>query len=151
MSLKEDLTNDFKTAMKAHDDVAKNTISLARAAIKQQEIDKRIELDDSGVLAILQKQVKMRRDALADFERAGRTDLIDAYNAEIRVLERYLPRQLSKEEIRERVRKIFEGLDIERSKKSMGRLMGSAMKELKGLADGNAVKEVVTEFLSEEE
>lgn len=150
MGLKEQLLEDFKAAMKAHDNVAKNTISLARAAIKQQEIDHKEELDDQGVLAVLQKQVKMRKDALADFEKAGRTDLMDSYNAEIRVLEKYMPKQLSTEEIRSKVEEIFAGLNIEKSKKSMGRLMGAVMKELKGLADGNAVKKVVTEFLSEE-
>ena len=74
MSLKEKLMEDFKQSMKDHDEVAKNTISLARAAIKQYEVDKREELDDAGILSILQKQVKMRADALADFEKAGRTD-----------------------------------------------------------------------------
>ena len=78
MGLKEELMNDFKQSMKAHDEVAKNTISLARAAIKQYEVDKREELDDEGVLVILKKQVKMRKDALADFEKAGRSDLVEA-------------------------------------------------------------------------
>ena len=100
MGLKEQLMNDFKQSMKAHDDVARNTISMARAAIKQYEIDNREELDDQGIVQILQKQVKMRKDALADFEKAGRTDLKDAYNKEIEVLERYLPKMLSKDEIR---------------------------------------------------
>ena len=74
MALKEQLMADFKEAMKAHDEVAKNTISFARAAIKQYEVDHREELDDDGIVAILSKQVKMRKDALADFEKAGRTD-----------------------------------------------------------------------------
>ena len=86
MTLKEQLMADFKEAMKAHDEIAKNTINLARAAIKQYEVDHREELDDAGIIAILSKQVKMRKDALADFERAGRTDLTQAYNAEIEIL-----------------------------------------------------------------
>ena len=150
MGLKEQLMNDFKQSMKAHDDVARNTISMARAAIKQYEIDNREELDDQGIVQILQKQVKMRKDALADFEKAGRTDLKDAYNKEIEVLERYLPKMLSKDEIRAEIEKIAAAQNIERSKKSMGRLMGCAMKELKGRADGNDVRGVVTDFLSEE-
>ena len=105
MGLKEELMKDFKEAMKARDEVAKNTISLARAAVKQFEVDKREELDDAGVVAILQKQIKMRKDALADFEKAGRQDLLDAYNAEIKVLSKYIPEQLSKEKIEEIVRK----------------------------------------------
>ena len=78
MGLKEELMSDFKESMKAHDEIAKNTISLARAAIKQYEVDNREELDEAGIVAILQKQIKMRKDALADFEKAGRKDLFDA-------------------------------------------------------------------------
>ena len=91
MSLKDRLMQDFKEAMKAHDEVAKNTISLARAAIKQYEVDNRTELDEQGIIDILTKQVKMRKDALADFEKAGRIDLIDSYKSEIETLQRYLP------------------------------------------------------------
>ena len=101
MTLKEQLMADFKEAMKAKDEVAKNTISFARAAVKQYEVDTREELDDAGIVAILSKQVKMRRDALADFEKAGRTDLVESYNAEIEILTRYLPEQLSEEKLRE--------------------------------------------------
>ncbi len=150
MGLKEELMKDFKEAMKARDEVAKNTISLARAAVKQFEVDKREELDDAGVVAILQKQIKMRKDALADFEKAGRQDLLDAYNAEIKVLSKYIPEQLSKEKIEEIVRETAEALNIEKSRKSMGKLMGPVMGKVKGLADGNDVKEVVMKFLSEE-
>ena len=87
MTLKEQLMADFKEAMKAKDEVAKNTISFARAAVKQYEVDTREELDDAGIIAILAKQVKMRRDALADFENAGRTDLVESYNAEIEIMQ----------------------------------------------------------------
>ena len=149
MGLKEQLIEDYKSAMKAHDDVSKKTISMARAAIKQYEIDNREELDDSGVIAVLQKQVKLRKDALADFAEANRTDLVDSYNNEIAVLEKYLPEQMSENEIREVVEKTAEELNVERSGKSMGKLMGPGMKKLKGRADGNAVRKVVTEFLSE--
>ena len=148
MTLKEQLMADFKEAMKAHNEVAKNTISLARAAVKQYEVDNREELDDAGVIAILSKQVKMRKDALADFEKAGRTDLVDAYNAEIDVLNKYLPEQLSKEKIMEIVKETAAALGIEGGKQNMGKLMGSVMGKVKGLADGNAVREVVSEFLS---
>ena len=99
MTIKERLMEDFKAAMKAKDQVARDTISFARAAVKQQEIDSRQELSDEGVIAILTKQVKMRKDALADFEKAGRTDLTDSYRAEIEILNRYLPQQLSEEDI----------------------------------------------------
>ncbi|MGN0714790.1 MAG: GatB/YqeY domain-containing protein, partial [Anaerovoracaceae bacterium] len=133
--------------MKAKDEVAKNTISFARAAIKQYEVDHREELDDAGIVAILAKQVKMRKDALADFEKAGRTDLVDSYNAEIEILTRYLPEQLSEEKLREIVKETAASLGIEGGKQNMGKLMGPVMAKVKGLADGNAVKKVVQEFL----
>ncbi|MGF6375417.1 uncharacterized protein YqeY [Clostridiales Family XIII bacterium PM5-7] len=148
MTLKEQLMADFKEAMKAKDEVAKNTINLARAAIKQYEVDQREELDEAGIIAILSKQVKMRKDALADFEKAERTDLIESYNAEIEVLNRYLPEQLSKEKILEIVKETAASLGIEGGKQNMGKLMGPVMGKVKGLADGNMVKEAVSEFLS---
>jgi uncharacterized protein YqeY len=147
MTLKEQLMADFKEAMKAKDEVAKNTISFARAAVKQYEVDNREELDDAGIVAILAKQVKMRKDALADFEKAGRTDLVESYNAEIEILSRYLPEQLSEEKLREIVAEVAAGLGIEGGKQNMGKLMGPVMAKVKGLADGNAVKKVVQEFL----
>ena len=147
MTLKEKLMADFKEAMKAKDEVAKNTISFARAAVKQYEVDTREELDDAGIVAILAKQVKMRKDALADFEKAGRTDLVESYNAEIEILSRYLPEQLSDEKLREIVAETAAALGIEGGKQNMGKLMGPVMAKVKGLADGNAVKKVVQEFL----
>lgn len=148
MSIKEQLMADFKEAMKAHDEVAKNTISLARAAVKQYEVDNREELDDAGVIAILTKQVKMRKDALADFEKAGRTDLTEAYNAEIEVLNKYLPEQMSMDEIRDVVKETAAALGITGGRENMGKLMGPVMGKLKGKADGNTVREAVQEFLS---
>lgn len=150
MSLKDRLMQDFKEAMKAHDEVAKNTISLARAAIKQYEVDNRAELDEQGIIDILTKQVKMRKDALADFESAGRTDLIDAYNAEINVLMDYMPKQLTAEEIMDLVGKTAADMGIEQGggKSSMGKLMGAVMPKVKGVADGNDVKKAVEQFLA---
>ena len=149
MALKEQLMADFKEAMKAHDEVAKNTISFARAAIKQYEVDHREELDDAGIVAILSKQVKMRKDALADFESAGRTDLIDAYNAEINVLMDYMPKQLTADEIMDIVRQTAQEMGIEQGsgRASMGKLMGAVMPKVKGVADGNDVKNSVMQFL----
>ena len=147
MAIKEKLMADFKEAMKAHDEVAKNTISFARAAIKQYEVDHREELDDDGIAAILSKQVKMRKDALADFEKAGRTDLIESYKAEIEVLNRYLPEQLSDDKIRQIVEETAADLGIESGMQNMGKLMGPVMAKVKGVADGGQVKKLVEEFL----
>ena len=148
MTLKERLTEDFKEAMKAKDEVRKNTISLARAAIKQFEVDNRgTELDDEGVIAILSKQVKMRKDALADFEKAGRTDLAESYQAEIDILKKYLPEQLSAEKLREVIAGVAADLNIEGGMQNMGKLMGAVMGKVKGLADGGDVKKEVEAFL----
>lgn len=149
MTLREKLDADFKEAMKARDEVRKNTISLARAAIKQFEVDNRDKtLDDDGVIAILSKQVKMRKDALSDFEKAGRTDLLDAYNKEIEVLTAYLPKQLSEEEIMALVKETAAAMGIESGKQNMGKLMGAVMGKVKGVADGGEVKKAVDTFLS---
>jgi len=147
MSLKDRLQNDFKESMKAKDEIRKNTVNLARAAIKQYEVDNREELDDQGILTILTKQVKMRKDALSDFEKAGRTDLLDAYNREIEILMEYLPKQLSEEEITEIVKATAAELDIEGGKQNMGKLIGAVMPKVKGLADGGVVKKIVEGLL----
>ena len=147
MSLKDRLTADFKDAMKAHDDVRKNTINLARAAIKQYEVDNRVELDEQGIIDILTKQVKMRKDALADFEKAGRTDLAESYQAEIDILKKYLPEQLSAEKLREVIAGVAADLNIEGGMQNMGKLMGAVMGKVKGLADGGDVKKEVEAFL----
>ncbi|MCL1810141.1 MAG: GatB/YqeY domain-containing protein [Clostridiales bacterium] len=148
MALKERLASDFKEAMKAKDEIRKNTVNLARAAIKQHEVDKREELDEQGVLAILAKQVKMRKDALDDFERAGRTDLLDAYNAEIKILMEYLPQQLSGAQLAEIVKSAAAEMGIEGGKQNMGRLMGAVMPKVKGTADGGSVRNAIEEFLA---
>lgn len=147
MALKEKLMEDFKDAMKSKDEVKKNTINLARAAIKQVEVDTRTELKDEDILPIIAKQVKMRKDALADFEKGGRTDLIEAYKKEIEILEVYLPAQLTEDEIRVVVESTAKELGIDGGKQNMGKLMGPVMAKVKGQADGGAVKKVVMEFL----
>ena len=147
MSLKDRLMADFKEAMKAKDEIRKNTVSFARAAIKQYEVDNREELDDQGVITVLTKQVKMRKDALSDFEKAGRTDLLDAYNKEIEILMEYLPKQLSEAEITEIVKATAAELGIEPSRQNMGKLIGAVMPKVKGVADGGAVKKIVEGLL----
>ncbi|MDD6190144.1 MAG: GatB/YqeY domain-containing protein [Firmicutes bacterium] len=149
MTLKERLDADFKEAMKNKEKVRKETISFVRAAIKQFEVDNREEIDDSGIASILAKQVKMRKDALADFESAGRTDLLEAYQAEIDVLQDYMPKQLSDDEIADIIAKTAEEMGIEAGsgKGSMGKLMGPVMGKVKGVADGGNVKNLVMKFL----
>jgi len=147
LTLKEKLMADYKAAMKEKNEIKKNTVSLARAAIKQCEIDNRVELEDKDIVPILQKQVKMRKDALADFEKAGRIDLVESYNAEIKVLEGYLPEMLSSDSILKIVEDMAQELGIEGGRENMGKLMGPVMAKVKGLAEGNEVKAVIIKFL----
>ena len=149
MTLKERLNADFKEAMKAKDKVRKDTISFVRAAIKQVEVDTREEVDDQGVASILAKQVKMRKDALKDFEAGGRDDMVQEYLAEVEILMEYMPQQLTDEELTAIVRETAGDLGIEEGsgKASMGKLMGPVMGKVKGLADGNDVKNIVLKFL----
>jgi len=148
LSLKERLSADFKEALKTKDATRKNAVNMARAAIKQYEVDHREELDDEGVVQIIAKQVKMRKDALADFEKAGRTDLLDVYKAEIDVLQAYLPEQLSEDEVRSVVTKAMEEAGIAPEKKNMGMIMKTVMPLLKGKADGGVVKKVVDSMIN---
>ncbi len=147
MSLKDRLANDFKDALRSRDEIKKNTVNLARAAIKQYEVDFRKELDENGIVDILTKQVKMRKDALSDFEKAGRTDLLEDYNKEIEILMTYLPEQLTEAEITEIVKATAAELGIESGKANMGKLIGAVMPKVKGKADGVTVKKIVESIL----
>ena len=149
MNLKQQFVNDYKEAMKAKDEVGKNTINMARAAIKQYEIDNREEIDEAGIIAIISKQVKMRKDVERDFEAGERMDLVESTRAEIRILERYLPEQLSDEKIKEIVETKAKELGVESGKQNMGKLMKPVMSEIKGLADGNTVRKIIEDFLAE--
>lgn len=149
MGLKEQLMADYKTAMKEHDVTTKETVNLVRAAIKQREVDQKVVLeDDADIIPIIKKQLKMRKDALADFERAGRTDLLDGYNKEIEVLGRYLPEELSEEAVLAAIEKIADEEGIERNMKSMGVMMKTVMSKLRGQADGSLISKMVREYLS---
>lgn len=147
MTLKERLMEDYKEALKSRDEIRKNSINFARAAIKQVEVDTRKELQDEDIIPILAKQVKMRRDALGDFERGNRTDLVNAYKAEIEVLQTYLPKELTEDQIRDVVKTTAEEMGIEGGRQNMGKLMGATMPKVKGVADGGVVKKIIEEFL----
>ena len=140
---------DYKEAMKSADAVKKETVNMVRAAIKQFEIDQQVKLeDDADIVRIIKKQVKMRTDALADFAKAGRDDMVEGYKKEIEVLKAYLPEEMGEEEIKAKVKEIADKLGIESDMKNMGALMKNAMAELKDKADGSAVNKAVKDFLS---
>ena len=146
MSLKDQLKDDMKTAMKAREEgkLALSVIRMVNAAIKQVEIDKKVELDDAGVLDILAKGMKTRHDSLEEFKKGGRQDLVDHVEAEMAVLKKYLPEQLSEEEIRTIVKDAIVacGDDL-----NMGNVMKYVMPKTKGRADGKVVSSIVKELL----
>lgn len=149
MGLKDQLMQDYKEAMKNADAVRKETVNMVRAAVKQHEVDQRVELDDDAdIVKIIKKQVKMRTDALEDFAKAGRDDMSETYKKEIEILKAYLPEEMSEEAVKAKVKEIAEGLGITEGMQNMGTLMKSAMAELKDKADGSAVNKAVKEFLS---
>ncbi len=147
MSLKETLMRDLKTAMKTKDKRAKDTITMVRAAIKQKEVDERVELDDEGVLKVLSKEIKERRGSIEEFEKAGRDDLVESTKAEIDVLMKYMPEQLSEEELEKLIRQVMEENNIT-EKKQMGLLMKNIMPKVQGRADGKAVNAIVNRILN---
>lgn len=142
MSLKDRLNSDFKDALKNRESIRKNVINMVRAAIKQYEVDNRKELDDNGVLDVIAKQIKMRKDTLSDFEKGNRADLVEQYQSEIDVLMGYMPEQLTEDEIRKIVMDVAQRIGVQ-DKKDFGKLMGAVMPEVKGRADGNIVRNIV--------
>lgn len=147
MSLKEQLANDMKEAMKAKEKERLAVIRMVRGAIKQQEIDNKVELDDDAVIAVISKEVKMRNDSIADFEKGGRADLVAQNEAEIAFLMPYLPQQLSEDEVRALVKEAVEQTGAS-SPKDMGKVMGALMPKVKGRADGKMVNTLVKEALN---
>ncbi|MEW6693546.1 Yqey-like protein [Tepidimonas thermarum] len=139
MALKDRITDDMKAAMRAKDSARLGAIRLLLAAIKQREVDERITLDDAGVIAVVDKLLKQRRDAIAAYEQAGRTDLADKERAEAAVLEAYLPARLDAQAVNEAVQAIVARLASEWGRAptpaDMGKLMAAAKAELSGRAD----------------
>ena len=146
MALKEQLLADLKASMKAKDTVKKSTVTMIRAAILQVEMDNKVELGDAEIQEIIAKQMKQRRDALDEFKKAERDDLIAQTEAEMRVIEAYLPKQLTQEEIEAIVDETIKETGAE-SAKDMGKIMGALMPKVKGLADGKLVNQIVREKL----
>ncbi len=144
--LKEKLMDDLKESMKNKDAIRKNTIQMVRAAILQIEKDKGIEVEDDKILEIISKEVKSKKDVLKDFERAERQDLIDQTNQEISVLQEYLPKQLSREEIKSELEKIIAEIGAT-SMKDMGTIMKEAKAKMGASAEGKIINEVAKEIM----
>ncbi len=149
MSLRDQLTSDLKTALKSSDETRKGTLRLLLAALKQAEIDKRPAgaLDEGEVLAVIQKEAKSRRESIADAQKANRADLVAMNETELHVIESYLPKQLTREELVELARAAIAETGAG-GPQQMGAVMKLLTPRTKGRADGRRVSDVVRELLS---
>ena len=146
MSIKSQLNDSLKDAMKSGDEVRKRTVRMALASIKQVEVDKRVELDDAAVTGILQKEVKNRRESLEEARKANRADLIDANEAEIRVLEAFLPKVMPAEELRAVVQAAITETGAS-TPADMGKVMKVVMPKVAGRAPNDMISATVRELL----
>jgi len=146
MSLKERLLEDMKAAMRDKDIIRKNTIQMARSAVLQVEKDNKVTLDDDGIIEVLAKEVKKRRDSLPEYEKSGRQDLIDNLKVEIDVLLQYLPQQLTEEELEVIVKDVIQETGAT-SPKDIGKVMQSVLPTVKGRADGKMINQIVKKYL----
>lgn len=147
MELKEKLRADMAEAMKTGDGATRDVLRMLLAAVKQAEVDRQTTLDDSGVADVLTRQAKQRRESIADYEKAGRDVLVAQEQAELHIIERYLPQLMSREEIEALAAGIIADLEVTDSK-GMGQVMGKLMPQVKGRADGRLVNEVVRQLLA---
>ena len=146
MSLMEKLTADMKEAMKHGEKERLSVIRLVRGAVRQAEIDGKKTLSDDEIISVITKEVKMRRDSIEEFERGGRSDLVEKTQAEIAILMPYLPAQLSPDEVRQLVETAVAEVGATTTK-DMGKVMGVLMPRVKGRADGKLVNEIVRSLL----
>ena len=145
--LKQLITDDMKLALKAQDKSALKAIRMILGAIKQKEIDERIDLNDNQVMVVIQKMVKQRKDSISQFSDAGRTDLVEVEEAELSIINNYMPKQLSEEEIEAAVVKAISDSGAD-SMKDMGKLMGILKGHLDGKADMGHVSQLIKSKLS---
>jgi uncharacterized protein YqeY len=146
MTIKTQLNDSMKDAMKSGDEVRKRTVRMALAAIKQAEVDKRIELDDAAVMSLLQKEIKNRRESLEEAKKANRTDLVEANEAEIHVLQAFLPKAMPAEELRALVQAAIAETGAA-SPADMGKIMKTVMPRVAGRAPNDMVSATVRELL----
>ncbi len=134
MTLKEQITEDMKSAMRAKEAERLGTIRLLLAAIKQREVDERITVDDAGIIAIIEKLIKQRKDSIEQFQKAGRTDLVDQESKELGILQAYMPAQLSEAEVQAAIQKTISSLGAA-GPQDMGKVIGALKAQLAGKAD----------------
>jgi len=147
MSLKEKIKNDIKAAMRAKETAKRDTLRNIQAAIKQIEVDERRELSDSDIEAIMMKYLKQREDAKGQFADAGRTDLVEKEEAEIKIVKSYLPEPMDNEELTAILKEIITQTDAQ-SMKDMGKVMGAAKAKVGSRAEGGRINQIVKGLLS---
>ena len=147
MALKEKLAQDLKDAMRDKDTVRKNVVQLIRSSVLQVEKDNKITLDDDGILDVIAKQLKQRRDSLPDYEKSGGEDLISQLKTEMAILMEYLPAQLTHEELEAIVKEAVSATGAS-SMKDMGKVMAAVMPKTKGRADGKEINTIVRNLLN---
>ena len=147
MSLKQQITEDMKTAMRAKDSVRLGAIRLLLSAIKQREVDERIELTDADVIAVIEKMLKQRRDSITAFESANRTDLADIEKFEVSVLQTYMPKQLSDDELNQIIAQVIADSGAAGAK-DMGKVVGLVKPLVAGVADMGKVSGLIKARLS---
>ncbi|NPV70476.1 MAG: GatB/YqeY domain-containing protein [Firmicutes bacterium] len=150
MSIKDRLMEDMKAAMKAREEgkTRLSVIRLARAAIKNAEVDQMKQLDDAGVIPVLAREVKQRRDAIAEYRNLGRQDAVEALEEEIAILMEYLPEQLSEDDVRKTAEEAIREVGA-RGPADLGKVMGVLMPKVRGKADGRLVNQVVRSLLED--
>ena len=146
-NLKQKLSDDLKQAMREGDALKRNAIRMLTAAIHNTEIARQAKLEDSDILGVIAKEVKQRRESIEAFKQGNRQDLVDKEQAELAVLQEYLPEQLTRDEIVEAVRKVITEVGAT-GPSDKGKVMPKLMAQLKGRADGREINEVVSELLS---
>ncbi|KPK03600.1 MAG: hypothetical protein AMJ56_18830 [Anaerolineae bacterium SG8_19] len=147
MSLKDQLNNDLKDAMRSKDKLRTETLRSLKSAVKYAEIEAGQEFDDDGVLGVIGKQAKQRRDSITEFKKAQRADLVEKETAELAILEQYLPDQLSSDDIKSRAQAVIAELGVT-DMKGIGPVMQRLMADLQGQADGKVVNQIVRELLT---
>ena len=147
MTLKEQITEDMKSAMRAKEAERLGTIRLLLAAIKQREVDERITVDDAGIVAIIEKLIKQRKDSIEQFQKAGRTDLVDQETKELKILQAYMPAQLSTAEVQLAIQKVITDLGAS-GPQDMGKVIGALKAQLAGKADMGMVSGFVKAALA---
>ncbi len=146
MSLKARLLDDFKTAMKERDAVRKDAVQMVRSAVLQIEKDKKVTLDDDGIIEVIAKQIKQRKNALPEYKKSGREDLIEKLKNEIEILQQYLPEQMTEEELEVIIKETIQDTGAG-SLKDIGKVMQAVMPKVRGRTDGGLVNQIVKKIL----